>query len=143
MTGAREIEANIGPLRHIMSAIAMISRFTILLPKAAPAAKSGAFASVIELIPVASSGKEVAVANKTIPTNVCPRPILIAIVSDEVTRYLEAIRINIAAAISCIQRSGSNVYTDITRSILVPPGTPIGKPATSTTRPSPFISGDL
>ena len=105
--GALETEANIGPLGHITSAIAIIKRFTILLPKAAPAAKSGALASVIELMPVASSGKEVAVANNTIPTNVCPSPIFVAILSEELTRYLEDRRINIAAAINCIQRRGS------------------------------------
>jgi len=70
MIGPRETEASNGPLGHITSAIAMIKRFTMLLPKAAPAAKSGALEIVIELMPVASSGKEVAVANKTIPTNV-------------------------------------------------------------------------
>jgi hypothetical protein len=107
--GPRETEASIGPLGHITSAIAIIKRFTILLPKAAPAAKSGALASVIELMPVASSGKEVAVANKTIPTNVCPRPILVAILAEEATRYFEDIRINIAAAINCIQRRISKV----------------------------------
>jgi hypothetical protein len=104
MIGPRETEASIGPLGHITSAIAIIKRFTMLLPKAAPAAKSGALESVIELMPVASSGKEVAVANKTIPTNVWPRPSLVAILLEESTRYLEDRRINIAAAINCIQR---------------------------------------
>ena len=40
----------------------------------------------MEEIPVANSGIEVAVANKTNPTNVCPRPVLTAIVSVEEAR---------------------------------------------------------
>ena len=81
----------------------------MLLPNAAPAARSGALAIVIELIPVANSGNEVAVASRTIPTNVWPSPIFVAILLEALTRNFDDNRINNAAANNCIHRRVSKV----------------------------------
>ena len=59
----------------------MINRLNKLLPNAEPTAMSGSPTQTTELIPVPSSGKDVAVASKTIPANDRPSPVLIAMTS--------------------------------------------------------------
>ena len=65
-----------GPLRHIRSSTPIINRLTMLAPRALPAARSGWSTRRIELRPVPSSGKDVAVASRTTPTNDLPSPVL-------------------------------------------------------------------
>ena len=64
------------PRRQYRSISPMINRLNRLLPKASPAARSVSPTMRIELIPVPSSGSDVAVASITTPTKDRPKPVL-------------------------------------------------------------------
>ena len=102
---------NRGPFRHIRSSSPMMNKFTRFAPRAFPAARSGSSTRRMELSPVASSGSDVAVASKTTPTKVRPRPVLKAMTSADFTRKCDAARITEAVAASSSHRrpTGINV----------------------------------
>ena len=69
----------------------IISKLKILLPKTSPAAKltpSYPDITTTDVIPVPSSGSDVAVANMTTPTKERPKPVLIAITSADLVKYV-------------------------------------------------------
>ncbi len=65
----------------IMSSMTMINRLKTQLPRTSPTAMFGASATVTELTPVASSGRDVTLASRTRPTHVPPSPVFSAMAS--------------------------------------------------------------
>jgi len=72
---------NRGSWRCRISNNAIVIRLNRLLPKASPKARLGAPTKATALIPVNSSGKEVAVAMSNRPIHTPPSPVLSAIIS--------------------------------------------------------------
>jgi hypothetical protein len=62
-----------GLLRQKKSHAPIINKLNILLPNTSPAANSGSLITKIDVIPVPSSGRDVAVASNNTPTNACPK----------------------------------------------------------------------
>ena len=95
-TGVFVTAFNIGPFRHTKSSTPIIKMLNILLPNASPAARSGSPTKRIELSPVPSSGKDVAVARRITPINERPYPVFSAITSAALAKKFEAINITTA-----------------------------------------------
>ena len=94
----------------------IIKRLNILLPNASPAARSAPPDPPMdntELIPVANSGKEVAVASKTTPTKDLPKPVLKAMISAFFVSCVADIRIVDARAARRTHNKGNGKLSKI------------------------------
>ena len=113
MAGDLPTLLSMGPLRQKRSIMPMMSRLNTLLPNASPTARSGALTRVMELTPSPSSGREVAVASITTPMKERPSPVLTAMMSADLARWLDANRIIAAAMRSCVHSPAIDCATSI------------------------------
>jgi hypothetical protein len=97
------MKRRMGPLVWSTSMTAIMARFSRLAPKRSPIAKSGLFIIATELIPVATSGNDVTVASRTIPTQTCPSPVFSAIISPYFDSRVPATMMIARHATNCIQ----------------------------------------